>query len=127
MDRSISILKFLKYTIAFVFLTSGLMKLVHTELADYFMNLGIPFPLEVMYIVAWIEIGCGALLLLNKYTKLATIALMAVMIGAIILTKLPVLNSGVIHALFNARLDIVMLILLAVLYRNRVIIIKKTP
>ncbi|GGF19129.1 hypothetical protein GCM10010954_17400 [Halobacillus andaensis] len=120
MERSFHILKFLKFTVAFVFITSGLMKVVNTELADYFASLALPYPLETMYTVAWIEIAAGLLLLFNKYMKTALLALMVIMIGALVLTKIPALHAGFIHALFSARLDIVMLVLLIILYRFRV-------
>ncbi|MFG6146989.1 DoxX family protein [Halobacillus sp. B23F22_1] len=120
MERSFHILKFLKFTVAFVFITSGLMKVVNTELADYFAGLALPYPLETMYTVAWVEIAAGLLLLFNKYMKTALLALMVIMIGALVLTKIPALHAGFIHALFSARLDIVMLVLLMILFRFRV-------
>ncbi|WP_101842088.1 DoxX family protein [Halobacillus sp. Marseille-P3879] len=121
MERSFEILKFLKYTVAFVFITSGLMKVVNSELADYFTSLALPYPVETMYTVAWVEITAGLLLIFNKYMKPALIALMVIMVGALLLTKVPALHAGFVHALFSARLDIVMLVLLVVLYRNRLL------
>ncbi|MFC7063714.1 DoxX family protein [Halobacillus seohaensis] len=119
MTHSFSTLKTIKFIIAFVFITSGIMKLINADLADFFVSLGLPYPLEVMYIVAWAEIGCGILLLLNKYIRQATLALLLIIIAAILLTKIPALHDGLIPALFNARLDIVILALLIVLYRQR--------
>ncbi|WP_233713704.1 DoxX family protein [Lederbergia citri] len=109
--------KLIRYVIAYVFIISGLMKLVNEDLGNVFINLGLPFPLFLMYAVAFIEIVCGILILANKMVHQAVIPLIGIMIAAILLTKVPSLNTGFMQFAFNARLDIVMLVLLWVLYK----------
>jgi len=108
----------IRYAVAYVFITSGALKLLSTELSGAFMKLPIPAPGTVMYIVAILEIICGILLIMNKQVKKATIPLLAIMIGAILLTKIPVLHSGFLQFAFAARLDIVLLVLLYILYNS---------
>ncbi|MHC0038366.1 DoxX family protein [Pseudoneobacillus sp. C159] len=115
---SFSIMKLLRYVVAYVYITSGLMKLISVDLQNYFMSLGLPSSLHLMYIVAIIEIVCGGLLISNKWIRQATIPLIVIMIAAILLTKVPLLHTGFMHFAFNARLDIVMLVLLVILFTN---------
>ncbi|KRG09639.1 DoxX family protein [Lederbergia galactosidilytica] len=110
-------LKYLRYVVAYVFIVSGLMKLISSELGDFFIQLGLPFPEITLYVVAFTEIIAGILLLFNIATKLATIPLMAIMIAALIITKIPILSTDFIQFLFEARLDITMFVLLIILYK----------
>jgi putative oxidoreductase len=118
MNTSFSIMKLLRYIVAYVYITSGLMKLLSTELGNYFISLGFPYPLKVMYFVAVVELICGALILMNKRVRTATIPLMIIMIVAFLLTKVPVLHTGFLQFAFNARLDIIMIVLLYILYTH---------
>ncbi len=95
-----------------------MMKMMNPEMGAYFVNLGLPYPIIVMYIVAITEFICGVFILLNRSVSNATIPLIGIMIFAIILTKIPTISSGFIQFAANARLDIVMLILLFILYRQ---------
>ncbi|TFB14619.1 DoxX family protein [Filobacillus milosensis] len=108
----------IRYLVGFVFIVSALMKVTGNGLGTNFANMGFPSPITIMYLVAIIEIICGLLILLNRYVKLATIPLMVIVIGALIVTKLPMLHGGIVHTLFQARLDIVMLGLLFLLYQQ---------
>jgi putative oxidoreductase len=92
------------------------MKLISADLQNYFMSLGLPYPQQVMYLVALVELICGLLILANKGVRKATIPLIIIMIGAFLLTKVPVLHSGFMTFAFNARLDIIMLVLLFILH-----------
>jgi putative oxidoreductase len=92
------------------------MKLISADLQNYFMSLGLPYPKQVMYLVALVELICGLLILANKGVRKATIPLIIIMIGAFLLTKVPVLHSGFMTFAFNARLDIIMLVLLFILH-----------
>jgi uncharacterized membrane protein YphA (DoxX/SURF4 family) len=94
------------------------MKLISTELAHSFIALGLPYPQLMLYVVALLEIICGLLILANKSVKNAVIPLIGIIIAALLLTKLPSLNTGLLQFAFNARLDIVMLGLLFVLYKR---------
>lgn len=109
---------YIRYSVAFVFITSGLMKLLNGQLASTFIELGLPFPVYFMYLVALTELACGVLIALNKQAKTATMPLMLIIVAALILTKIPILHSGLIPFAFAARLDIVMLVLLVILYKH---------
>ncbi|MBB6454921.1 putative membrane protein YphA (DoxX/SURF4 family) [Salirhabdus euzebyi] len=116
--QSLSTFKLLRYAVAYVFICSGIMKLVSENLGTFFISLGLPFPLQLMVIVAIVEIACGVLLLLEKSVSYATIPLIVIMITAFLLTKVPVLHTGFLPFAFEARLDIVMLILLFILFSH---------
>jgi putative oxidoreductase len=116
MNASLSVMNLLRYLVAYVFIISGIMKLFSTELGHYFIQLKLPYPLTVMFIVAIVEIVCGTLILMNTRVKVASIPLLIIMIGAFLLTKVPLLHTGFLPFAFNARLDILMLVLLFILY-----------
>ncbi|WHZ04242.1 DoxX family protein [Neobacillus sp. YX16] len=116
MNHSLTTVSFIRYAVAFVFITSGMMKLFSTELLEVFIGLGLPFPDILLYVTAFLEIICGILILLNRSVKNAVIPLIGIMIAAILLTKLPLITGGILPFAFKARLDIVMLILLYILY-----------
>ena len=108
----------IRYAVAFVFITSGLMKLYNAELANHFLRLGLPYPKVMLNVVILLEIVCGTLILINKAVKNATIPLIGIIVAAIVLTKVPLLKTGLLQFAFNARLDIVMLLLLVFLYKR---------
>ncbi|GGC95558.1 hypothetical protein GCM10007216_27900 [Thalassobacillus devorans] len=111
-------MKLIRFLVAFVFITSALMKLLNSEMGSVFINLGLPSPVQLMYAVSTAELVAGILLIMGRYVKYATMVLLFIIIAAIILTKIPALHGGLVHALFSARLDIVLLGLLVILYRN---------
>lgn len=113
---NLSTLSIIKYIVGFVFVVSGLMKLIDDSIGVFFTSLGLPSPIAIMYLVAITEIICGILIILNKYVAQAIIPLIGIIIVAILMTKVPIMHNGFVQALFEARLDIVMLILLLVLY-----------
>ncbi|MFE8698740.1 DoxX family protein [Cytobacillus sp. FJAT-53684] len=115
---SLSAIHLIRYIVAYVFITSGLMKLISEDLSQSFVNLGLPYPLYLMYIVALLEIVCGISILANKSVKKATIPLLTIMIAALLLTKVPILHTGFMAFAFQARLDIIMLVLLFILYTH---------
>jgi uncharacterized membrane protein YphA (DoxX/SURF4 family) len=110
--------KLIRYAVAYVFITSGMMKFISAELANGFMSLGLPYPQIMLKLVILLEIGCGILILVNKAVKNTVIPLIAIMIAALLLTKIPTLQTGFVQFAFNARLDIVMLVLLIILYKR---------
>ncbi|WP_226038495.1 DoxX family protein [Aquibacillus saliphilus] len=111
-------LKIIRYAVAYVFIVSGLLKLLSPNFATVFSNLGLPFPESTVLLVAGAEIICGCLILFNYYVKKATIPLLVIMVVALLLTKVPILHSGLIQFAFEARLDIVMVILLSILWKT---------
>jgi len=106
----------IRYSVAFVFIVSGTMKIVSNEVAAYFLSLGLPSAHTLLYVVVFLEIGCGICIAANKWVKYASIPLIIIIIGAILLTKIPLLHTDVFNFLFQVRLDFVMLLLLIALY-----------
>ncbi|RFA35302.1 hypothetical protein CAI16_08640 [Virgibacillus dokdonensis] len=108
------------YCLAFVFLTSGIMKLVASDFKVRFAELGLPFPELALFIVAIVEVACGMLIAKRFYLHLAVPPLILIMLVALYLTKLPtLLHQGVLPFLFEARLDIVIFVLLLVIWKNK--------
>ncbi|MEW9675391.1 DoxX family protein [Lentibacillus sp. L22] len=116
--RRLPLFHWVCYMIGYVFITSGIMKLVDDNFQVFFSNLALPFPNSFLFLVAITEIVCGTLIVIRLYVKQAATPLIIIMLGAIFLTKIPTLttNRGLLSFLFEARLDIVMLVLLAVIW-----------
>jgi uncharacterized membrane protein YphA (DoxX/SURF4 family) len=108
------------YAAGYVFIASGILKFVDGSFKGMFLQLGLPFPETSLFLVAIVELGCGMLIVGRMYLKLAVPPLILIMLGALYMTKIPVLlNEGFLKFAFEARLDIVMLILLLLIWRNR--------
>lgn len=109
----------IRYAVGYVFITSGVMKLIMGDALAMFKTLGMPFPEITVFILSILEISCGAFIIARLYVKHAVLPLIVVMIGAIVLTKFPVLSGdGIVSFLFSARLEVVMLIFLLLLWRQ---------
>lgn len=107
------------YAVGYVFLTSGILKLVVSNFKATFMGLSLPFPESLLFLVAITEIACSAFILARMYVRQAAAPLILIILGAIFFTKLPVLmDQGFLTFAFEARLDIVMLILLIMLWQH---------
>gem|GEM_PF-1361553 len=112
--------KWVSYAVGYVFLASGILKLVSSDFKATFMNLGLPSPETMLLLVALTEIACSAFILARLYMRHAVAPLILIILGAIYLTKLPILmNQGFLQFAFDARLDIVMLILLILLWQHK--------
>lgn len=76
-----------------VFFPEGIQKLAFPAPmgAGRFVAFGIPFPHFFGPFVGWVEIICGALIILGLLTRLAAIPLIIDMIVAIVATKIPIL------------------------------------
>src|SRR3974390_3206430 len=83
----------IRVIVGLVFLTEGILKFVHpAELGSgRFAHIGLPFPHVLAPIVGAIEIVAGAAVILNFYTGIAVFLLLAVIVAAIITTKIPIL------------------------------------
>lgn len=68
-NTSESVIKAIRYLVAYVFLISGIMKLISEDLGNYFTSLGLSYPIQIMYFVAITEIVCGIFILANKWIK----------------------------------------------------------
>lgn len=111
--------RWVRFAIGYVFITSGIVKLLVPSFQEVFANLGIPYANISLFLLAMIEIICGTLIIVNMYVKYVTVTLMIIMVGAIIIAKLPVLlQEGILTFLFESRLDVTMLILLVILWRK---------
>ncbi|WP_405100061.1 DoxX family protein [Oceanobacillus sp. FSL H7-0719] len=111
--------KWICYAVGYVFITSGISKLVVHDFKGMFANLGLPYPELILFLVAILELSCGLLIASRMYIKQATPPLILIMIVAIILTKVPNISSnGLLSFAFEARLDIVMLILLFLVWKH---------
>jgi putative oxidoreductase len=110
--------KLIRIVVAYVFITSALMKFMGTEVAVHFLGLGLPYPHMMLKLVILLEMVCGILLLVNKAVKQAVIPLMGIIIAALLLTKVPLLHTGLLPFAYGARLDIVLLVLLVYLYKQ---------
>jgi len=108
----------IRFAVAYVFITSALMKLISADTANHFLGLGLPYPYMMLKLIILLEMICGILILLNKAVKNAVVPLMGIMIAALLLTKVPLLHSGFLPFAFGARLDIVMFVLLVYLYKQ---------
>ncbi|GEL76400.1 DoxX family protein [Tenuibacillus multivorans] len=115
---NISTTALVRYLVGLAFIVSASMKLFGGGLSDYFISLGLPYPITFMYVVAIAEIVCGLFIVLNYYVRYATMPLLIIIIGAIVITKLPMLHSGIINTLFHSRLDLIMLGLLFLLFQQ---------
>lgn len=118
MNKSLSSINLIRYSVAYVFISAGSLKLLSNELSSTFMNLPLPAPELVMYVVAILEIICGILIAINKEVKKATIPLLIIMIAAILLVKVPILHTGFLQFAFEVKLNVVMLALLYILYNS---------
>jgi uncharacterized membrane protein YphA (DoxX/SURF4 family) len=108
--------KWICYVVGYVFVTSGILKLVDNDFQAVFASLGLPFPRTTLFLVAITELACGMLIIARMHIKHATIPLIIVMIGALCLTKWPIfVEQGLLTFAFEARLDMVMLVLLLLL------------
>lgn len=111
--------KWIRFAIGYVFIVSGAIKLMDPSFKQLFIHLGFPFPSTFLFLLAVVEIVCGALIVANMYIRMTAALLMVVMVGALATVKLPILfTQGIVSFLFEARLDIVMLILLILLWEN---------
>jgi len=79
-----------------VFLSEGLQKFLFPEQlgAGRFEAIGFAHPQLLAPFVGTFEITCGVLVLLGLATRLAVLPLMAIMLTAIVTTKLPILLGG---------------------------------
>jgi putative oxidoreductase len=79
--------------VGLVFLTEGILKFVRPEElgAGRFATIGLPFPQVLAPVVAGIEIVGGLAVMLGIYAGDAALALLAVIVMALVTTKLPIL------------------------------------
>ena len=83
----------IRLMLAGVFVPEGIQKLIFPDVlgAGRFAGIGIPSPEVMGPFVGWVELICGALLLVGAFSRLAAVPLIIVMIVAIMSTKIPIL------------------------------------
>ena len=78
-----------RVTIGFIFIQSGWGKLHHLDkVIQFFASLGIPAPQLQAPFVATVEFGCGSLVLVGLFTRIASIPLIGTMVVAILTAKM---------------------------------------
>lgn len=114
-----SLNKWIYYAVGYVFIASGVIKLLDQSFIGNFLAMGMPFPEVSVYVVAIIELGCGMLILGRMYLQFASLLLLFIMAGAMVVAKFPILISGGFFTfLFEVRLNVVMIILLLLILRS---------
>lgn len=115
----------IRVIVGLVFLTEGILKFVLPgELgAGRFAHIGLPFPHLLAPFVGGVEMVAGVAVMLNLYAGDAAVLLLAVIVTALITTKLPILlghslgrfaparlsHYGLLSFLHEARTDLCML------------------
>ena len=128
----------IRVIVAIVFLTEGVLKLVYPGEygAGRFAHIGIMYPQVMGPVVGGVEIVAGAAVLANFFAGDAALFLLAVIVTAIITTKIPILlgrpfgpfalsknigRYGVFGFLHEARTDLAMLFcLVAIIFDSGV-------
>lgn len=103
----------IRVMVAAVFLSEGIQKFLFSEKlgAGRFEKIGLPAPEFLGPFVGTFEILCGSLILVGLITRLASIPLIIIMLGAIVTTKAEVLvNDGFWEMMHGSRTDWSMLL-----------------
>lgn len=103
----------IRILVGWVFVSEGIQKFLFPAQLGVgrFEKIGIPAPHIMAALVGVIEITCGTLVILGLFTRLASIPLLAVILTAIVTTKLPMIaKSGLWSMLHEARTDFSMLL-----------------
>lgn len=124
MIRKFEPMDLIRYLVAIVFLTEGLLKFLYPQDlgAGRFAHIGLPWSETLAPFVGAVEVTGALLLLLNLATGYAALALLGVISTALLTTKLPVLLGrpvgpftlmkvpyyGVLGFLHEARADLSM-------------------
>ena len=105
----------IRILVGWVFVSEGIQKFLFPDAlgAGRFAHIGIPLPQFSAPFVGFVEIICGVLVIVGLFTRLAAIPLLAVILTAISMTKVPELlrpGQGVWYMLHDARTDISMVL-----------------
>jgi putative oxidoreductase len=103
----------IRVLVGWVFVSEGIQKFIFPAQLGIgrFQQIGIPEAHFMAPLVGAIEIACGTLVLIGLFTRLAVIPLLAVILTAIVTTKLPmIVKNGVWSMLHEARVDFSMLL-----------------
>lgn len=100
----------IRVLVGWVFVSEGIQKFLFPQAlgTGRFARIGIPLPQFAAPAVGFVEIACGALLILGLFTRWVAIPLLAVIGTAIATTKIPELHTagqGVWFMLHDVRAD----------------------
>ena len=105
----------IRILVGWVFVSEGIQKFLFPAAlgAGRFEQIGVPLPQFTAPFVGFVEIICGVLVIVGLFTRLAAIPLLAVILTAISMTKVPELfrpGQSPWYMLHDARTDISMLL-----------------
>jgi len=112
-ERTGKAILLIRVLVGWVFVSEGVQKfLFPAQLgAGRFARIGIPAPGFMAPFVGTVEIVCGALVILGLFTRPAAVPLLAVILVAILTTKIPMIaKTGWWSMLHEARTDFSMLL-----------------
>lgn len=119
-NRAAGAILLIRLYVGAIFVLEGILKFVRADALGpgRFAKIGVPAPELLANFDGVLEIVCGLLLLAGLFTRLATLPMIADMLGAILLTKVPLLwgnaalypkEGGIWDFLHEARLEFAML------------------
>jgi uncharacterized membrane protein YphA (DoxX/SURF4 family) len=119
-DRASGAILLIRLYVGTIFVIEGVLKFVRADALGpgRFAKIGLPASDLLANLDGVLEIACGLLILAGLFTRLATLPMIADMLGAILLTKVPLLwgnaalypkESGIWDFLHEARLEFAML------------------
>jgi uncharacterized membrane protein YphA (DoxX/SURF4 family) len=87
---------FIRLMLGAIFMSEGIQKwlLPMTRGEGRFLQIGLPSPEILGYLVGGFELVCGICIVVGLATRLAAVPLITIMIVALITTKLPVLSTS---------------------------------
>ncbi len=98
----------IRILVGWVFVSEGIQKFLFPASLGVgrFMKIGIPHPVVTAPLVGAVEVLFGAMVVFGLWTRLAAVPLLAVIVTAIVTTKIPLLHQqGVWAMLHEARVD----------------------
>lgn len=110
----------IRFYVGLIFLAEGILKYLRPDSLGpgRFDKVGIPSPSFLAYFDGALEIGCGVLILAGLMTRLAVVPMIVDMLGAILITKVPLLwgsaplypnEGGAWDFIHESRLEVAML------------------
>jgi putative oxidoreductase len=105
----------IRLLVGWVFVSEGIQKFLFPAALGVgrFTKIGLPHPGVLAPVVGAVEIACGAAVIVGLWTRLASIPLLAVIVTAIVTTKIPELHQpdqGFWFMLHDARTDFSMVL-----------------